>query len=237
MTEGLDPLPRIRLRAADADTLNAVLSRFAEPQPLSEALALRIRASDRAWSTTDVDLMRIGGATLAYEWLALPPDLPQGLQLPPDRLFSLPRAVRPLMSALMLLRAAAAWPGPVPEHAGTRPASRLVDHIGLVLDFSRDGAPAGSLLVAGTRSDLVALARAAGPTLTGPPAPDPEVMVEVLPRIASLTVTVAEAEALSTGDVVLLGPLAGPFDALRIGEKVYPVRGTEDGGLILDTHS
>lgn len=237
MSAQLDLPSRLPLRAADVDLLNAVLSRFARPHPLSDTLSLRIRIAEREWSTPEVDLMTIGGAMLAYEWLALPPDLPPGLQLPPDRLAALPRAVRRLMSAMMLVRAAASWPGPRPEHAGTRPTSRMTDHIRLTLEFFRGDVPAGSLLVAGTRAEMVALARAAGQAATEPVAPDPNVTADVLPRIAALTVTAAEAEALSVGDVVLLGPLAGPFDALRIGAKVYPVRGTEDGGLILDTNS
>ena len=44
----------------------------------------------------------------------------------------------------------------------------------------------------------------------------------------------AEVEALAPGDVVLLGPLTAPFDALRIGSKLHPVRRVEDGGFILD---
>ena len=235
MSDRLDLPTRLPLRAADTDILNAVLSRFAEAHAVSDGLALRIRTAERDWSTTEVDMMKIAGAVLAYEWLTLPPDLPPGLQLPPDRLAALPRAVRPLMSAMMLLRAASSWPGPRPEHAGTRSASGLTGRIRLVLEFFIGGNPAGSLLVSATRSDAVALARAAGLAAADPVAPDPTVTVDVLPRIASITVPAAEAEALSAGDVVLLGPLGAPFDAIRIGPETRAVRKTEDGDLILDT--
>jgi hypothetical protein len=224
-----------RLRAGDAGPLNSVLSRFAEARPISDALALRIRATDRNWSTTEVDLMSVGEATLAYEWLVLPPDLPQGLRLPGDRLASLPRAVRPLMSAMMLTRAARSWPGPQPAHAGLRQASSLEGHLRMILEFFSSGNPVGSILIGIERSEAVALADAGGLSAATTLDADPALIVDVLPRIAAVTVTAAEAEALAPGDVVLLGPLEAPFDAIRIGPETRNIRKTEDGGLILDT--
>ena len=234
MSDGLETERRIPITAADAALWNAVLSRFAKARPVSDSLALRIRPSDLAWTSPEVDLMRIGGATLAYEWLSPPPDLPPGLQLPAERLAALPRSVRPLMSAMMLERAAKAWPNLGHVHAGVASAPDRSAALRLALEFFRGGVPFGALLVGVARSDAAALARAAGFGAPETLAPDPTVTVEVLPRLASVRVRAAEAEALAPGDVVLLGRLKAPFDALRIGPKIHRVREAEDGGFILD---
>ncbi len=234
MSERLELGRRIPMSAADTALWNAVLARFAEAHPVSDTLALRIRPSDLAWSSPEVDRMTIAGAAVAYEWLSLPPDLPQGLQLPAERLAALPQAVRPLMSAMMLERAARAWPSLRPVHAGVAAAPDATSALRLLLEFFRDGAPSGALLVGLARSDAAALARAAGFDSPAALAPDPTLPVEILPRIASVTVRASEAAALAPGDVVMLGRLTEPFDALRIGPNLHAVRRTEDGGLTLD---
>lgn len=229
-----DLAPRVPVAAVDAALWNAVLSRFETPRPVTEALSLRIRHSDRGWTSPDVDVMAVAGVELSYEWLTPPPDLPPGLQLTADRLAALPPSVRRLMSAMILMRASAFWSGPSPAHQGARPAAAGGEELRLVLEFFRDDAPFGVLLVGVAPSDAAALARAAGLDRIDAEGVDPRIAVDVLPRLASLSLPAAEVEALAPGDVVLLGPLTAPFDALRIGSKLHPVRRVEDGGFILD---
>ncbi len=228
-------LPRVALRGDEAPGWTALLTALARPVPVGDDLFVTLRPADETWSSGEVNAATCtGGVSVAYEILSYPQELPAGLRMDPVRTKALPAGIRGLSAALAAERIAGAQLRAVGfVHAGFVETAAQADRPRFVLELHRGGALHASVLIAVALRDLSALAAALGFSAAPPESAGDDMPVAAEPRIARVMLAAGEAAALAPGDIVMLGRLPRPFDAIRIGGVTCTLRDGPDGGVIL----